>query len=375
MRPQDRRTSLLRNKENSDNPNFSTHAAKRMAQGLEGRLTDCTITGYCQTRVFEFLSGRLVAENLVAPCLIYETDGFRAVIVSDIQKYFESVSDSQHYSIDLSLRVGVKNLWEKKSNECRPSEVPVFIVMEEVRSTPETPMNKGECFIADEGLMLEKGRPGKDIIIAVQTIDGSWPDSSVDLESVNAVLTAIKVEQNITYHIKELVSCFCYVNADWQPVYPIKPRVNIGYGGLRVDSKLCADDIQTKADRIRKIICGLKADRQKPEISELIDAILLEDSQDDKYFRLWYLRLWQAAKDASSYLGFRQFENRNSPLNGNSSPRQQTEHRNAIAHWWTGKVDFSYVSDLQKTVLEMLRRKYCKDAETTSSRGRKSTGG
>ena len=46
------------------------------------------------------------------------------------------------------------------------------------------------------------------------------------------------------------------------------------------------------------------------------------------------------------------------PVAGNTSPFQLTRYRNAIAHWWTDTIDESYSADLQRTINELIRRKY-----------------
>ena len=125
------------------------------------------------------------------------------------------------------------------------------------------------------------------------------------------------------------------------------------------------DAMAAKAARIGTMFRGLDRDRGIPEVAELIDAVHLGKSRHDEYLRLWYLRLWQAARDAGRCLGFPQFENTQRLLEGVSSPKDQTSHRNAIAHWWTGKADARLRSDLQRNVFEMLRRKCCPKARKT----------
>ena len=34
------------------------------------------------------------------------------------------------------------------------------------------------------------------------------------------------------------------------------------------------------------------------------------------------------------------------------------DYRNKIAHWWTGRLDYSYADDIQRTVVKLLRSKY-----------------
>ena len=96
----------------------------------------------------------------------------------------------------------------------------------------------------------------------------------------------------------------------------------------------------------------------RPQVAELIDSLLLDKTQDEGHFRLWYLRLWQAAVDAKRYLGEPGLEDGRSVIAGKFTPKELKDYRNSIAHWWTGKMDFSFVTEIQQTVLELLRRKY-----------------
>ena len=69
------------------------------------------------------------------------------------------------------------------------------------------------------------------------------------------------------------------------------------------------------------------------------------------------LRLWQAVVDAKRILGQPKFEDDANTIAGNLTAIQLKEYRHRIAHWWTGNVDFSFVTGIQRTVQEILRRK------------------
>ena len=96
----------------------------------------------------------------------------------------------------------------------------------------------------------------------------------------------------------------------------------------------------------------------EPAALELFDALLLDKTKDDNYLRLWYLRLWQAVEDAGGHLGYPQLSNITDVMAGKRTPKELKSYRNQIAHWYTGGIDQSYVNDLQRTALELLRRKY-----------------
>ena len=79
---------------------------------------------------------------------------------------------------------------------------------------------------------------------------------------------------------------------------------------------------------------------------------------DDDHLRLSYLRLWQALEDAKNHLDQPQLLNERQVIAGHRSPKELKDYRNDIAHWETGKIDRSYLDDLQHTAMELLRRKY-----------------
>lgn len=181
------------------------------------------------------------------------------------------------------------------------------------------------------------------------------------MQAVNTVAAAVKVEQNVTHHIDELFSFSCFVSDDGWAVYTQEPTMSISYGGLRKSSPVDAEDLREKLTGVRSIHEGLRLDSlTKPQVAELIDSILLDKTQDDGYFRLWYLRLCQAIADAKRLLGHPKFEDDTNAnvIAGKLTSKELKDYRHNIAHWWTGNVDYSFVTGIQQTVLELLRRKY-----------------
>lgn len=347
-----RRETLLKSLEPSDSGGFTTHSTKAVAKALGGRPARCTITGYCRTFVFRFPGAYLVAEEPVDHKVVYSHDDLKAAIVSNLPAYFErDPAESLHYSIAVPLRASVSNIYEKaleQANQQSPPKVPLFVVIEEYTEVPPTVLNSGECFI-------KGGREGEKALFAERTIDGSWPDFHPDMHLVNIVLAAVKVEQNVTGHIEELHRSACFVNSKGQAVY-IHPSPTIS-ANLESFSYLEPPALMEKADRIEALLQRMIADSE-PAAAELFDSILLDKTKDDSYLRLWYLRLWQALDDAKRYLGYPQLDNLNTVTAGERTPTELREYRRDIAHWYTGRIDYSYLSDLQRTALELLRRKY-----------------
>ena len=336
---------------------FTTHAAAKMAEGIGGVLTTCTITGHHQTFIFELPGCYFVAEGTVGAHVIYSADGFTAAVVSDLLAYFEhGGTTSTHYSLDVSLREEVARVYEQERLQQSDPQLPIFLVVEQQEQVPTTTLDK-ECFVVD-GSHLQGGKKGDQALLAIRTVDGSWPDFSPDTHAVNLVLAAVKVEQNLTCYIIEHCAKSCFVTDEGRAVATIAPRMDIVYGGLRVESRLEEKDLENKVDRIRLALDGIQRDATaKPQIAELMEAVLLDRSKDDKCFRLWYLRLWQALNDARKLIRVNEFRS-GEIVAGKKTINELRDYRNKIAHWWTGRLDYSYADDIQRTVVKLLRSKY-----------------
>ena len=357
-----RREALRKSLEPSESGGFSTHSNKAVAEALGGRAVECTITGYCRTFVFRFPGSRLVAQEPVTPQLIYSHGSLKASIVSDLPAYFEqNPTESLHYSIDVSLRTRVRSIYEEaveQSNQQPHPEVPLFVVVEEYTKIPPTVLNRGECYMIDEcrdgRAAIEGGREGEKVLFAERTIDGAWPNFRADMSVVDVVLTAVKMEQNVTCHIEELYNGSRFVSSEGQAVFIRSTNISVNVEPI---SRLKPPDLREKVDRIGAMLQGMMSDAE-PAVAELFDSIILDKTKDDSYLRLWYLRLWQAVEDAKRRLGYPQLDNLDTVIAGERTPKELKEYRNDIAHWHTGKIDYAYLSDLQHTALELLRRKY-----------------
>ena len=363
-RAQQRRTSVLASLEAKREGGATTHAAKLAAEPLGGIATVCTITHYCRTTVFEYPGCHMSTEAPVPQLMIAEDEAFRAAVVSDLPAYFQQDVFPQ-YAVDVSLRDGVDRVHRKALSQSKSPNPPIFLVTEEYRAIPATKFANGECFLIDEWrdgkALIEGGRQGKRALLAFKTINGAWPDFSRDSHAVNTVLAAVKVEQNVTHHLDELYSCSCFVSDDERAVYTAELTMNVSYGGVRVSSPVDTDGLRGKVAGVRSIYDGLRRESLKtPQVAELIDAILLDKTRDDAHYRLWYLRLWQAVVDAKRILGQPKFEDDANTIAGNLTAVQLKEYRDRIAHWWTGNVDFSFVTGIQQTAQELMRRKYRK---------------
>ena len=346
----------------------TVHGAKLMAEALGGTKTVCTVTQCFRTFLYEFPASHFPSEAPDILHVVCDTEVCKAAVVTDLVGYFENGhARFSHFAIDVSLRDGISRAYRDQISNPNRTTKPIFLVVEQRESVPATTFDRGECYLVDERRngeeIIEGGRARERALVAFRTANGAWPDFSSDMHAVNTVLAAVKAEQNVTHSIDPLYSCSCLVSDDHRAVYTMYPTINIAYGGPRVSSPVDAVGIQEKVSRIGSIHQGLSRDSEtKPQIDELIESILWDKTMDDRHFRLWYLRLWQGLADAKRLLGVPDLEERSDVIAGNLTAQELKNYRDSIAHWWTGQVDYAYITGIQQTATELLRRTYGKQA-------------
>ena len=352
-------------KQRTGNSQMTTHAAKRMVRFLNGRPAECTINRHCHTLVFGFPGSNLVAAKSVDRHIIYCHGGTKATIASDLLAYFENeATRSIHYAIDVALRTSVQRTnREAVDQRNRRHTTPLFLVVEVDVGIPPIVLDSGECYSIDERIdgeaMIEGGRRGERTLMAFRTVDGAWPDCPTDGHIKNVVLTAIKIEQNVTGYIDQKCEGACFVNTEGEAVRYGADLIVSPVSVERV-SDVDAATLEQKADRLRSMIGNMTSDLNEI-MTEVFNSVVLDGTHDDADLRLWYLRLWEAIagkRVKEKHVGYKQLENWSDVIAGNRSPKELKRYRNDIAHWDTERIDYSYLNDLQQTTLEVLRRKY-----------------
>ena len=67
-----------------------------------------------------------------------------------------------------------------------------------------------------------------------------------------------------------------------------------------------------------------------------------------------YLRLWQALRDTGEFSTSNPVKSHLATLRSQQRWKDLTDHRNAIAHWETARVDYEKVADLHRFAVEVL---------------------
>lgn len=338
--------------------------AKAMYTGAGIKEVHCTINGYCRTQIFEFPYIDFHPDGDEPHHSIYDSQSVQACAVSNLADYFASATRSRHYAISPSLRHEVGETDEKVRTQ-QKGRVPVFLVIEEFNGLTPVKMIKGECSITDEVCVrdgekspnLIGGREGEQFITAWATSDGAWPELPNNQQLVNMILAGVRVGQQTPDPIRKYVDRECLVTDDNRFVSMMQMTASIRTQAVTVmDSNMYRD----RVTRIRDAIAKLEGDMGTPHIALLINSMYCDEHRDDSYKRLQYLRLWESLSEAGEkYLGYQGNVKRDEVVvAGKKTLLELKEYRNDIAHWWTDTVDESYLADLQRTINELIRRKY-----------------
>ena len=329
-----------------------------------GKEIHCTISGHCRTQIFEFPGIDFHPDGDEPHHTIYSSPTVRACVASSLVDYFENSTRSKHYTISPSLRYKVGETEEKVRSQ-QKSKVPVFIVIEESNQLAPVKMTKGECNIwsetsvenGEEVPLLVGGRAGEEFIVAWATNDGAWPEVPNNQQSVNMILSGVRAGQQTPDPIRKCLDQECLVTDDGRFVVMVRPTVS---ARLSTATLMDTTAYRDRVAEIRRGIATLQQDIGAPHMALLVNSMYSDEHKDDAYQRLQYLQLWQSLSEAARpFLGYpgnvREDE---VALAGNKTLKELKDYRDDIAHWWTDTIDENYLSDLRRTINELIRRKY-----------------
>ena len=345
--------------------NFTLFGVRKMYEGAGGREFRCTISGYCRTQIFEFPGIDFRPNGDEPHHTIYASPSVQACLASNLVDYFVNSTSSKHYAISPSLRHVVGETDEKTKLQ-QKGHVPVFLVIEESNQLTPVEMVKGECSISDEIVvedgeeipMLVGGREGEEFIVVSPTIDGAWPELPNNQQLVNMILAGVRVGQQTTDPIGKCVDQNCLVTDDGRFVVMSRPTLSVRVSKV---TPMDASAYRDRASDIRRAIAAMEQDIDAPHMALLFKAMYRDEYEDDAYQRLQYLRLWESLVEAGprwlSYQG-KNIRDDNVVVAGKKNLRELTAYRHDIAHWWTDTIDKNFLADLQRTINELIRRKY-----------------
>ena len=345
--------------------NFTLAGTRRMYAGMGAKEFHCTINGYYRTQIFEFPRIDFHPDGDDPHHEIYASPTVQACVTSNLLDYFVNSTCSKHYAISHSLRHAVGETDEKIKSQ-QKGRVPVFLVVEEFNQLTPVEMKKGECGISDEVVvedgkkipMLTGGREGEQFITACPTIDGAWPQIPNNQQLVNMILAGVRVGQQTSEPIRKYLDQNGLVTDDGRFVGMRRSTVSARASTLTpMDTTAYRD----RASEIRRAIAAMEQDIGAPHMALLVNSMYRDEYKDDTYQRLQYLRLWQSlAETGKKYLEYqgKSIKYDDKIVAGKKTLRELTKYRGAIAHWWTDTINENFLADLQRTINELIHRKY-----------------
>ena len=267
------------------------------------------------------------------------TDEYAATLTGHLKEYLENGSKLKQFAIAPGLREAVENV------EKRSGSKSTYLVVEEEGAISGCKADQGECWPSSDSW-----REG---VVIFKMVGGAWPEFNEKTERDNVLLAAMRTMSRKAHPFELHARAVSYVTDHGEPAHLIEGELKIAYGGARAISAIpdarvmdWATELEDRAERLRKA----SAD---PAVSELLNAIRLDKARDDEYFRLWYLRLWQALRDTGEFCKSQTLESHLASLEPQQRWKDLTDHRNAIAHWETAKVDYTKVADLHRLAMEV----------------------
>ena len=335
-----------------------------MYEGGGGQEFHCTISEYCRTQIFEFPGIDFHPDGYEPHATIYSSPSVQACVASNLADYFVDSTFSRHYAISPSLRHAVGETDEKVKSQ-QKGRVPVFLVIEEFDQLTPVEMVKGECSISDEVTVrdgervpiLIGGRDGEKFITAWAIVDGAWPKIPNNQQLVNMILAGVRVGQETSDPIRKHLDQNGLITDDGRFVEMLRPAMS-----MRPSTATVMDSTayRGRVAEIRSAIAAMEQDIGAPHMALLVNSMYRDEYKEDAYQRLQYLQLWQSLAEAGprwlSYRGDIRYDN--VVVAGKKTLLELTEYRDDIAHWWTDTIDENFLADLQRTIIELMRRKY-----------------
>ena len=335
-----------------------------MYAAIGGKEVRCTISEYCRTQIFEFPGIDFHPDGDEPQHEIYASPSVQACVASNLLGYFANSTRSKHYAISPSLRYAVGKTDEKIKRQ-QKGRVPVFVVIEEFHQLTPVKMIKGECSVPDEIVvrdgektpMLDGGREGEQFITACATSDGAWPELPNNQLLVNMILAGVRVGQQWPDPIRKHLDKQCLVTDDGRFVEMVQLT-----GSARLSTATAMDTAAYRAriSETKTAIAAMEKDIHTPHLALLVNSMYRDEYKEDAYQRLQYLQLWQSLQDAArGYLNYQgDVKHDDQVVAGNKTLQELAAYRDDIAHWWTYSIDENFLADLQRTINELIRRKY-----------------
>ena len=169
---------------------------------LMGTPFACYLSEYVRTIVYR-VPGFIVRQGNPPPMIVHDVPGFRAAIVTDPVRFLLADSVSNQYNTHMNLR---NVLRAKCAKDLKESESHIFVV---IRVKEDL-----HCFAAVHGQCVRREHEGIEILNIVDNDEAPTPCPDERTSTTHAVLSAIRIEFEITEGMEKLFDARCYRTDD-----------------------------------------------------------------------------------------------------------------------------------------------------------------
>ena len=341
-KPASRAALLKASKKTEKGGGLTLAGARRMGRGVNPDTSESLVRDIVEYNVTRIFHAPLVWPDGNASSwerIQGSTPEYSGTLTGSLKHYLENGSEQRQFAKAPGLRETVAGVEKRKGHGA------TYLVVEERGPISDCRMERGECWQEPDG--------GRDGVAIIKTSEGEWPQFSEKVERDTVLLAAMRTMTKARHPFELYARNILYITDRGEPAHPVEMEVNISYGGVRVISPIPDAAVAKWANELRDRTDRLQQACVDPAVNELLDAIRLDEAKDEEYFRLWYLRLWQALVDVGVYCKVQAVRDRLKMLQPQDRWKCLTKHRTAIAHWQTGRVDYKKVTDLHCFAVEV----------------------
>ena len=315
-----------------------------------GESFPCTIVEYMRILIYRVPYLLVSEEGYTPPLVVKDEDDFRAFIVTDPAKYTRERAFLRDYISDKAL----EQLHNPEGTREDCSEEHVHVVLETKQHI--------DSFQAREGQCVKIEHDGIEEVAIVDCGEPYVPYPEDRSNSINSVLTAVRMAFELTSAFTKVLDTDCYLTTEGRQL----PIIRLGGSAtLSVRGPVTRQALATNARNCAGFVAKLEKaiEEGKPERStrinadyssrlvELLGALQLEPSTDEAYSRLWFLQLFDRAEKFGKTCQWQVENDRQNRI------QEVKQHRNDVAHPGVDRLDGGLVRELQKRIYQILKNK------------------
>ena len=313
----------------------------------------CHLVQYMRTIVYK-IPVLKVGESKPAGCIILEEPEFRASVVVDPFAYLRDEGISDQFEFEDNFQAVLSEACPSPTPD---SEAPLYVVIQFKEDL--------NAFAAVDGQCRRICFDGVERFVLVECGEPYTPNPNERKRTINAVLTAVRGEFGVTDGMEPCFNTRCYRTDDGQCVHPW--RAEFSEPTVQLTRPIEATEVADRATAAGALVAQIEKSIQTsysgaqtgrgPDFSvcleELIEALQLDETKDHKYWRLWYLQLYDRLE---------KFGKQCRPEFQLGNPKSidfkdEDNHRKLIAHHGVNRIDGRLLRSIQTKAIDIIKRK------------------